>query len=295
MSGMKENVLKSFVRDTYKNTSAIPYIITGQAFMFILLHIFELLTFDDIISTDLFKWTYEHLSLPSSIYAFIRQPWSLLTHPFIYQGIFNILFDCLWLYWVGNIFLNFLNNRQLLTVFFGAIILGGLLYIGASSVPYFSDATKYWNTTTFGLAALISSVMILVPHLQVRMFLLGDIKLKTIAFLYLALQFIFLFLDNPISAIVYVFAAGFGALFIWQLQKGNDWSKFFKKSRRPKHLKIVQGKNAGRHSSSNRKHPTDLPNQDLIDQILDKISVSGYESLNSQEKEVLFKASKQDQ
>ncbi|MFD2552806.1 rhomboid family intramembrane serine protease [Sphingobacterium tabacisoli] len=292
---MKENVLKSFVRDTYKNTSAIPYIITGQAFMFILLHIFELLSFDDVISIDLFKWTYEHLSLPSSIQVFIQQPWSLITHPFLYKSIFNILFDCLWLYWIGNIFLNFLNNRQLLTVFFGALTLGGLLYIGVSSFPYFSHSPKYWNTTTFGLAALISSVALLVPNLQVRMFLLGDIKLRTIAFLYLAIQFVFLIIDTPVAAIVYVFTAGFGAMFIGQLQKGNDWSKFFKKSRRPKHLKIVQGKNAGRDNSSNRKHPTDLPNQDLIDQILDKISVSGYESLNSQEKEVLFKASKQDQ
>ncbi len=292
---MKENVLKSFVRDTYKNTSAIPYIITGQAFMFILIHVFELLTFDEVISIDLFRLSYEYLSLPPSISSFLQQPWSLVTHPFLYKSIFNILFDCLWLYWVGNIFLNFLNNRQLLTVFLGALLIGGLFYSSISSLPYLSNHAKHWSTTTFGLSALISSVAIMAPRLQIRMFLLGDISLKTIAIVYLAIQLILLIINNPAAAITYTFTAAFGATFIWQLQKGNDWSRLLKKKQRIKHLKVVQGKNNLYETTSKRKHPTDLPNQDLIDQILDKISVSGYESLNSQEKEVLFKASKQDQ
>ncbi|ERJ61079.1 rhomboid family intramembrane serine protease [Sphingobacterium paucimobilis] len=292
---MKENVLKSFVRDTYKNTSAIPYIITGQVFMFVLIHIFELLSFDEVIAIDLFQWTYQHLSLPTSFNTFIQQPWSLITHPFIYKGIFNILFDCLWLYWIGNIFLNFLNNRQLLTVFLGGLLIGGLLYIGMSSFPYFSSQAKYWNTTTFGLAALVSSVIILVPNLEVNMFIFGNIKLKTIAIVYLVLQFVFLALEIPAAAVIYVIISFFGLCFIWQLQKGNDWSRMFKKSMRPKHLRVVQGKSIHDAINSNRKHPSDLPNQELIDQILDKISVSGYESLNSLEKEILFKASKQDE
>lgn len=292
---MKENVLKSFVRDTYKNTSAIPYIITGQVFMFVLLHIFELLTFDEVVSVDLFKWTYEHLSLPASFDAFIQQPWSLITHPLLYKGVFKILFDCLWLYWVGNIFLNFLNNRQFLTVFIGGILLGALAYMGLNVFPYFSKLGGYWNTTTFGLAALIGSVITLVPNLEVRLFFLGNLKLKIIGLFYLVIEFIFLLVNTPSAAIVYVGTIYFGLLFMWQLQKGNDWSRIFKRDARRKHLKVVKGQTTHRSVGLSKKHPTDLPNQELIDQILDKISVSGYESLNSQEKEVLFKASKQDE
>lgn len=291
---MKENVLKSFIRDTYKNTSPIPYIITGQVLMFVLLHIFELLTFDEVVSLDLFKWTYEHLSLPMSFKTFLQQPWALITHPFLYQGIFNLLFDCLWLYWIGNIFLNFLNNRQFLTVFIGGILLGGLVFLGIGSLPYYSHETAYWNTTALGLAALISSVTILVPNLEVRLFIFGNVKLKTIALIYLALEFGFLMVSNPVTAVAYLFMAGFGIWFMWQLQKGNDWSRFFKKGKQRQHLKVVQGQKQ-QHVVEKRRHHSDLPNQELIDQILDKISISGYESLNSQEKEVLFKASKQDQ
>lgn len=292
---MKENVLKSFVRDTYKNTSPIPYIITGQVFMFVLLHIFELLTFDEIIALDLFKWTYEHLSLPASIEVFARQPWALITHPFIYQGIFNILFDCLWLYWIGNIFLNFLSNRQFLAVFLGGLLVGGLLFLGISLLPYFSDQKTYWNTTALGLAALISSVSILVPNLEVRLFLFGNVRLRTIAFIYLTIEFGFLTINNQAAAVAYVCMICFGLFFMWQLKKGNDWTRFFKRNTRHKHLKVVQNQHAQQAFERNRKHPADLPNQEVIDQILDKISVSGYESLNSQEKEILFKASKQDE
>lgn len=38
-----------------------------------------------------------------------------------------------------------------------------------------------------------------------------------------------------------------------------------------------------------------VPNQEVIDRILDKISQSGYDSLTKAEKEALFKASKQGQ
>lgn len=292
---MKENVLTSFVRDTYKNTSSIPYIITGQVFMFILRHLFELLTFDEIISIDLFDWTYRNLSLPSSFHSLIGQPWSILTHPFIYQGIFSILFDCLWLYWIGNIFLNFLSNRQFLVVFVGGLLLGGLIFTGISSVPYFSAQSHSWNSTSLGLAALVSATSLLVPTYEIRLFLFGNVKLKTVAIIYLLIEFCVLFVNNESAAISYIFMISFGFLYMWQLQRGNDWSRFFKRKKYYKHLKVVQNQNKTLGHTKHKKNMTDLPNQELVDQILDKISVSGYESLNSYEKEVLFRASKQEE
>jgi len=60
-------------------------------------------------------------------------------------------------------------------------------------------------------------------------------------------------------------------------------AKIFKP--KPK-LKIVTG-NASKNTSY-------IPRQEEIDLILDKISKSGYDSLSKQEKEVLFRASKQE-
>ena len=45
-------------------------------------------------------------------------------------------------------------------------------------------------------------------------------------------------------------------------------------------------------SNNQQKESSSKPQQDEIDRILDKISQSGYDSLNKQEKEILFRASK---
>lgn len=58
---MKENVVASFIRDTYKTTSIIPYVITAQVVAFVLLHILELLTFAESTSVDLFSLLFQRL------------------------------------------------------------------------------------------------------------------------------------------------------------------------------------------------------------------------------------------
>lgn len=285
---MKENVLQSFIKDTYKTSSLIPYIITAQALLFILLHVFDLLTSSAITSKDLYSVLLEKGSLPISTSQFLAQPWSIVTHPFIYQGLFNLVFDCIWLYWIGNMFLNYLNNRQFNTVFFGSIFIGAILFLALGFIPYFNSFTAVWGTTSFGLAALISSLTILTPNSELRLFLFGNVKFKFIAMVYLGFEFAYLVMTNKPAALVYIFITALAMLYIYQLQKGNDWSLVFKKSNRSK-LRIVKNQK----SSLSEKVNVNSPNQEQIDQILDKISLNGYESLSSQEKEILFRASKQ--
>jgi len=76
-----------------------------------------------------------------------------------------------------------------------------------------------------------------------------------------------------------------------QLKAGNDFSKLFQKTRKSK-LKVVQTHSK---SPSYRSFKSDLPNQEVIDEILDKISQTGYESLTSREKEILFKESSREE
>ena len=73
-----------------------------------------------------------------------------------------------------------------------------------------------------------------------------------------------------------------GPRFIKQLNNGSDLSRILKKRSK---LKVVPNK-------SNTRSETIQTDQDTIDNILDKISKSGYESLSKNEKDALFKASK---
>lgn len=287
---MKENVFKSFLRDTYKTSSPIPFIITGQVLVFVLLHVFELLSYASITGQDFYLLTYEKLSLPSFGTLF-SQPWALATHPFVYTDLLRLIFDCLWLYWLGKLFLNLLGSRQFLTVFIGGILIGAIIF-SLSPLSGGNSNLLRWSGTGFGLAALICSMTLLSPHMELRLFIFGNVKFRLIAIIYLAVTIVFNF-KNPDAIAGYIAAIGFGLAFMWQLQNGNDWSNLFKrKKRHPKHLKVVR---SNLNKQTPAKYHPNKPSQKDIDQILDKISQNGYESLTSQEKEILFRASKQDQ
>ena len=101
--------------------------------------------------------------------------------------------------------------------------------------------------------------------------------------IYVLIDVISLSGSNPGGSLAHLGGALLGFVFIKQLQAGNDWSKILQKRKR---LRVVQRKTNATVNVSSR-----VPEQELIDQILDKISKSGYNSLSPQEKEQLFKAS----
>src|SRR5690606_22141067 len=293
---MKESVLKTFWRDTYQSKSPIPFIISVQVIIFVLIHLFDLLKEVNLLQISLYDYATDYLSLPLSFSQFLTQPWSIITYPFLYTGLFQLLFDCLWLYWMGNIFLNFLNKRQFLFLYFSTVFLGACLYLGLGVIPILQNSVQLsFHTSTFALGAVVAAVATLAPRYEVRLLLIGSVSLKTIALIYICIELIFTGLMNKAGGISFLAAAGWGVLFIRLLQQGKDLSllKWRNPIKKPTMKVMHQGKTASISNSSYR-HVSDLPNQAEIDEILDKISVGGYESLTSREKEVLFQASKDD-
>ncbi|MEI5983966.1 rhomboid family intramembrane serine protease [Sphingobacterium sp. PU5-4] len=288
----KENGLKEFFRTTYKTGSPIPYFISIQAAIFIIIHLCDLLVEINVINYPLYDKAVSNLGLPMDFSQFLKQPWSLVTYPFLYTGLFNIVFDCLWLYWMGNIFMSFLNKRQFLTLYLSSFLVGGLLLLALGQIDFLTKgAQSYLFTSSLGLAALVASLTVLVPKMELRLFIFGRVKFVTLAVIFLSLEFLFYIFANRAGAIVYLLSIAWGVLFMKQLQEGNDWSKIFKP--RPKNnLRIVHTETK---TLTYKSYKADLPNQDVIDEILDKISQSGYESLSSREKEILFKASREEQ
>src|SRR5690606_42039125 len=101
--------------------------------------------------------------LPISFSHFLKQPWSIATYSFLYTGLFQLLFDCLWLYWLGNIFLNFLSSNQFLFLYFSAAFLGACLYLCLGFIPLLHNCLKLsFRCATFLLRAIVSSIVTLV-------------------------------------------------------------------------------------------------------------------------------------
>ena len=82
-----------------------------------------------------------YLELPAWTEVFIRRPWTLITYMFMHAGVLHILFNMLWLFWFGRLFLAFFSSKHLRGLYFLGGICGGLLYMLAYNVfPYFQDA-----------------------------------------------------------------------------------------------------------------------------------------------------------
>jgi len=116
-----------------------------------------------------------------------------------------------------------------------------------------------------------------------------------------------LFLDggNTGGRLAHLGGALLGFSYARSLQQGNDWANgfysfidFFRDLAKPKpKMKVASSKSRARGTSESshsqaKKSKEEVSQQKKIDQILDKISQSGYDSLTKAEKEFLFNASK---
>lgn len=237
--------------------------------------------------------------LPASIDNFIYKPWTLFTYFFTHESFFHIIFNMLALYWFGLLITEFLGSRRLISIFFFGGITGGLMYLLMyNTIPFF--ATKATFTALLGASggvyAVVLGAAVLLPNYTFFMLFLGPVKIKWIACFYLLLSIAESIGPNAGGNLAHLGGAGFGALYIWQLRKGNDIGKpfnmfyswvgnIFKSSPKMK----VTYKSA--EKSKNTTYNPQNVSQDEIDAILDKISNYGYEKLTKEEKQKLFKAS----
>ncbi|RYD80342.1 MAG: rhomboid family intramembrane serine protease [Sphingobacteriales bacterium] len=205
---------------------------------------------------------------------------------FFHADILHILFNMLGLFWFGNIFMSFLNSRQFHFVYLAGGIFGGLFAIAFLNVfPAFSGSLL--NVNIIGASAAVMAIIVaaatLVPNYTIMLFLFGEVKIKWIAIVYFVLDFLAIGSVNAGGSLAHIGGAILGFVFIKSLQNGSDWSKIFE--RKPK-LRVVKNEQP-------IKKPTFKGvSQSEIDEILDKISTSGYDKLTATEKEKLFKASK---
>jgi membrane associated rhomboid family serine protease len=212
---------------------------------------------------------------------------------FLHDGFFHILFNMLWLFWMGNILHEYLGNKRVYQSYFLGGIFGGLIYMLAYNVfPAFNEAkhVSYALGASAGVLSVVVSAATLLPDYQIRLLFFGDVKLKWIALISVVLDLISIPNGNAGGHIAHLGGALFGFLFIKYLYTNTVFDKyidkignlFSRKSKLKVHYKTTQNGNNVNIKVS----------QQEVDLILDKISKSGYESLSKREKEILFKASK---
>ncbi len=241
--------------------------------------------------------------LPKDLIAFISQPWSIVTYSFLHDGIFHILWNMYVLYVASRILLNLFDGKRFLNVYFLGVILGGLLFVASYNIfPTLMQSNAILLGASAGVMAVLIFVCTYIPNQEVRV-VFFNVKLWQIGLFVVLMDLAQIGLGGNIGGrIAHLGGAMLGYFYARQLMEGRDigagFSKFidglvntFKPSSKKAPMKTVYKNKSKSPRSSKAKIDKDS-HQRQIDDILDKISKSGYESLSKAEKDFLFKAGK---
>ncbi len=285
------------IKDKLKRLSAFEKIIAVNLVIYVIGKIFSLSP--NIDSANSLQW----LSLPSSISKFITRPWACVTYGFTHIEFWHLFFNMLILYFIGRSFSNLFNLKTSLNVYFLGIISGGVLFlISYAALP---NGLLYNVGTLVGASAGVRALLLfLCTYMPSKEMAFGPVKIKL---LYVGLILVFfdvvgLFGNNQGGNIAHLGGAALGYLYAIQLKKGIDIGKGFEKImdavfdlfsfQKKSKLKTVYKQKGKPYAGHTKSQFNEFNKQKRIDIILDKISKSGYDSLNKEEKEFLFKAGK---
>ena len=167
-------------------------------------------------------------SVPSSVKAFILRPWTLITYMFTHKDILHILFNMLWLYWFGTIFLEYLDQKKLVAVYLLGGITGAIVYIISFNIfPVFDQVVS--ESVAIGASAsvlaIVVAIAVYVPDYSVNLFLLGRIKIKWVALAIFILTSVMDFSVNSGGKLAHIGGALFGYLYTVNLRHGRDLGK----------------------------------------------------------------------
>ncbi len=236
------------------------------------------------------------LAVPAGIDQLLTRPWTIITYMFYHEGFFHILFNLLWFFWFGQIFINYLNEKKLLTVY----ILGGLggaaLYILAfNAFPVFQEILPVSKAlgASASVIAVVIAISVYAPNHTINLLLFGPVKLKYIALVTIIIDILSITGANSGGHIAHLGGALVGFLYIRQFHKGKNPAHGFEKFM-DKIFSIFKPR--PKFKVTHKRSMTDLEynkekakKQEEVDKILEKIARSGYDSLSKEEKETLFK------
>ncbi|MDR1644886.1 MAG: rhomboid family intramembrane serine protease [Tannerellaceae bacterium] len=239
-----------------------------------------------------------YLELPSYPASFFHKPWTLLTYMFTHYDFLHILFNMLWLYWFGRIFLQSFTLRQLGGLYVLGGIAGGLLFMLAYNIfPYFRALAA--DSALIGASASVMAIVFAVSFYRkdycLTLFLLGRIKLIYLALGVFVFDLLAITSNNAGGHIAHLGGAFLGIWFASRIKAGKDLTRPL--NRLMDRIANIGKRKSRMHVSYKRRDTYEYNGRQQaanaeIDQILDKLKRSGYAGLSSEEKKKLFDASK---
>jgi rhomboid family protein len=305
---------------SHGNTLTRIILVNVGFFVFVNLVRLVLILVDQVAPPPSYQPFIHFFTVSSDLKHNLTHPWVIFTHMFLHEGFWHILWNMLFLYWFGRIVGDLLGDRRVLPIYLLGGLAGGLIYFVMANI------SSPWAFGGYALGASAAVMAILVvagmtaPNYIISLLFLGDVKLKYIVLVLVFMDLIALsWNSNSGGSFGHLGGVAMGFVIAHQLQRGNDLTlpvnhalqgitTFFEQLlygqkgpkvayKNPNIKKQQSGSRSSRSSRSDRQgrrasDTHDPSYQEKLDAILDKIKVSGYESLSASEKEFLFNASK---
>lgn len=215
-------------------------------------------------------WVMDLFALPGNGAGFLHHPWTLVTYMVAQANPLQLLFNLLWLVWFGRILTDTESQSRLYLLYAGGGLTGGLFYLLATQLM--PGTGSYLMGSSAAILAVMTYTAMRHPDLHVNLWLIGEVRMKWIAIATILLTF--LGAGGIAAHCAHIGGIVFAPLLI--LSRRIRLRQRTPRRRRPQHAP---------------RAPRNLDPESLLDSLLDKIRVSGYESLSQNERTLLDKLS----
>lgn len=229
----------------------------------------------------------EYLGFSASYKTALCRPWTLVTSLFVHHSFWQLLFNMLVLGMAGRIFLQYKSGKSLLVHYLVGGVCGNLMFQAAY---HLFPALQHLSSTAYclGSSAAVFAILMAVtfhhPNHPIRLMLFGQIRLKWVALIFIALMLIPLIdsdskrlgeLFSLLGGILYGIIVGLCFLKGWRMPKP--------KSKKEKNYYTAY------QEIKPEAAPQQTDDEKRIEEILAKISKDGYGALTKEEKDFLYR------
>lgn len=249
-----------------------------NAAVFLTVHIIALIAHISDANLPLTTW----IELPPDFITALKRPWTFITYMFTHYDVWHILFNLLWLYCFGIVFLDHFSEKDFSTAYFAGGFAGAIFYLTGNAL-----FPQIYSHGLLGASAAVLSIatatVVRAPNYRINLLLIGPVKIKWIAVACVAIALLTAGNNNIGGHIAHIGGIVAGFIIAYGYRAG-WWKATATKKKavilKPLHKYPVSSELTGKEAEKE------------LDKLLIKIKRSGYNSLSAKEKEKLSELSK---
>lgn len=226
-------------------------------------------------------------ALPGDLSVWLTRPWTLLSYMVTQADPLHLLFNMLTLLWFGSILQTRYSQTRLLALYVGGGLCGALLFMLLSGL-WNHVGVQWLMGASASVLAMMTAAGCLMGDYRLHLFFIGDVRLRWIVVAMLVLSFLSLGGGSAGGGMAHVGGVIFGLVWSLAERRGMIFGRD-KSSGKEQRRRMPTEAGARRVASILEQNRRD---KIRLDELLDKINVSGYDSLSSSERKELDEISR---